>query len=160
MSECMLFNTPNPVWKSRVPEGALYWEGEEFVEKTGGWGSSGWNFTYFNKVDAIKNIDNMYLEGPGNTSTITFVGTLNSVDLTNYSNLKIECTPSSDANNCLAQINKSKTFNSFDSETILSGTGRQIFTIPVSSISGEKWISFTTGYFHERKITIYKVWLE
>lgn len=40
MSEAILFNMPNPVFKPRYPQGALYWEGEEFVDKTGGWNNA------------------------------------------------------------------------------------------------------------------------
>ena len=132
----------------------LYNEGDECENVTGGW-DSGYKDGAYAFSAAVKNSDNLYFN-----SSMQGLGTVNSIDLTNYTKLcaEIMSNSSSVMQPWIGYVD-SKAYSTKVNSGCTSKNVREIVSIDISAVTGNKYIlcastnSGTDGY-------VYKVWLE
>ena len=164
---CILFNGKNvgkimsgtsKIWSAIT---YLYRLGNECTELTNGWTSSG----YVSKVDgygiasATKNANDMLIAG--SSSTINVLGTMNTIDLTEYSKIYISVT------SCNVHSNYAPLFDIKADKNILdihkafmklNTTG--IIEGDISDYNGLYYLMAYTYGTTSRNATINKIWLE
>ena len=158
---------PSP-WGDDIP---YYWEGEEFVETTGGWVEG----ETVQTGTQSKQADHLYLETTRSGATAARVYTTDLVvDLTNITTLHVdwECTqaPSSDVNGAsLFQVATSanKNTSSFTATKTINGTfARKIDFIDVSGMTGTYhvrvriFIGVSASAGEKQILKTYRVWGE
>ena len=145
-----------------MPEGALYWYGNECTDVTGGWTSVGYKYENNNLISPTKNTTNMYFENRKYGRDV-LAGTDNTVSITKYNVLSfVRKAETSNKDHPWAAINptKSPTTNGCAIK-ILGNNAKVIETVSgdIQDISGDNYIccavtsSDACGY-------VYAVWLE
>lgn len=159
----------NAIWKKWKPKGALYWDGDECVDVTGGW-----YLGVFNQNMAVEKLpDSMHLY-----TTISYDGrhraranTVNKIDITNYTTLNVEMFDTS------ATTTETSYFRSFGlvptEETLpvwggnAPSIGRYysnsliddgVKTSDINNLSGEFYVCILNAM--TRNTYISKIWLE
>ena len=141
----------------------LYNEGDERTALTGGWSA----VTTQGSATETKNADNLYVVCTSFYSAGMFV-TANTVDLTNYSKIKIEYKGSSQNGWCCLGVGSSKTLNAhLDNNTaglvLATSAVKATAEIDISSINSSLYIKFGTGSGGTAPHSYgnaYKMWLE
>ena len=136
--------------------GELYDAGNQFVEKTGGWSSSGYKNTGFGCASSIDS-DSITLRSVAG-SALGGVGTVNKVDMSAYSTLKAIVTSNS-GDEMLFKILASKSDDvkngsSIAAKTISAGS-KVTASISIAGISSG-YVVLAASYGG----AIYKVWME
>lgn len=136
----------------------IYNQGDQCTDLTGGWTSSGYSYTGYTFSGGKLNSSNMTLNGVGNSKG-QVLGTVEPIDLTNYSTLNISvqsaqvdgdvaCWISVIGSKVLAYTNK------------VSKTGSHTISVDISNKEGEFYIAFAAFNSGSRNVAINKVWLE
>ena len=132
----------------------LYKDGDECEDVTGRW-DGGYTDGAYPLSTAVKNSDNLYFN-----SSMQGLGTVNSIDLTNYTKLCAEImSNSSSATQPWIGYVDSKAYSTKVSSGCTSKNVREIVSIDISAVTGNKYILCAStgngidGY-------VYKVWLE
>ena len=146
----------------------LYRNGDECEDITGGWvrTTTGDFYGYPFTGTVTFNADNIYI-ATLDTRQIPFANTVNTIDLTGYSTLKIEYEnatvghyePDRMSRICIASaVGVASMQGYFEKNLSFSGSG--ISELDVTSLSGGKYIVLTTAADLKIHSTITKVWLE
>lgn len=156
------------------PDGAIYWEGEEFVSKTGGWnGSANAGDSAFTVIGQLANSSNT-INGSWSGSALRFVHkcTTNQIDLTNYTKLKFIFTASQSVNlgGTVFYIasSTSSLYGTYSARALFSGASYtdQAGEIDITALNSsyyvvathQKWSGSTSS--NNATLSIPRMWLE
>lgn len=142
-----------------VWNGELYDSGKEYESVTGGWFITNGRTSGYDLGEGTKNADSITLNCP-NESTSVAATTTKSIDLTNYSTLKVNIT---DIKRFVVLVidKKQNMGNTGAADLWIEGTG--VFSLDVSSFTGSYYVSFSTWHANDEGATraeFDKVWME
>lgn len=136
------------------PDGAIYWEGEEFVSKTGGWDAN----VYTNGVltsngiyQLTKNTSNFY-GALTNYYQAKYRGTVNKIDLTDLATLKAKIIHTTaqyaEVHFFVQSVNQGNPYGSYNgttpvAQTIVNTSLNGIVSLDVSALSGTYYVFIT-----------------
>lgn len=146
------------------PDGALYWYGREFVDKTGGWSANNVTVSSGVEVNALsikKNTSDIVLAQTGERVGAAF-STAKAVDISgkNYNTafLDVSFTKSIDAAWGVLSVHPVRSTVRGTAETFIeANTEGDIIPVDISRLDGEFYV--TIGLYHQCTITIRGVWL-
>lgn len=168
-----IWGKANGVWQSLgdmnsepVVAPYLYNAGYECPDLTGGWSADGYTsfMSGYSVTAGTKNTDNLHCCG-GNTGVAAVLGTVQPVDLTKYSTLKIKLyafvsTSNNDGGYIVLVDDKGNTLSSdYTAVWRPEITGDQTATIDISGLSGKYYIA-VVAHGTTRVITVYSMWLQ
>ena len=142
----------NGAWVEWLPEGALYWRGNECENITGGWTSKAWQMqsdagTTAQTFEIARNADHLMFTKTGQVGAVMYA--TNPVDLTNVNaiHFKGEMSAASKANWVAFHVWTKITgsywaTNSVATVTTTTSAAKTEFTLDVSALSGNHYIGF------------------
>lgn len=146
--------------------GRLYWQGNEYVGVTGGWGAaqayydSGYSYS---QLTITKNSGSIALSTPLANGVQGCLATANKVELTRYRTLKVNVTGIYTTNYCKPRIIVS-TANSgrVSAAATVQQTSTGVASLNIASLSGKYYILFCLNHTANDgcTLTFDKVWLE
>lgn len=136
----------------------LYKDGDENEDVTGGWGTSGYSHPSRPIGEATKTTDSMQFVGHESYSVM--LGTLNAIDLSEYSTLYIDWQGTSGSITISCYVLDKKTLGS-DIAYLDFGaaSSRRIDTIDISKITGSKYIAVTAGWSSDCQGSVFSIGL-
>lgn len=142
-----------------VWNGELYDSGKEYESVTGGWFITNGRTSGYDLGEGTKNADNITLSCPDESTSVAAT-TTKSIDLTNYSTLKVNITDIKRF--VVLVIDKNQNMgNTGAADLWIEGTG--VFSLDVSSFTGSYYVSFSTWHANDEGATraeFDKVWME
>lgn len=147
-----------------MPEGALYWYGNECFDVTGGLSATGYSRTYVVSLscyDADKYTNYCHFERPN--SSYALLGTQKIIDLSKYTklNFEAELLSTSTSTNAEILITPNKIFANLTDKANLplnKGYSRQKYEIMLDSYKSNYYVSYTGT--DVTKSNLYAMWLE
>ncbi len=144
-----------------MPEGALYWYGNECSDITGGWSADGYNLnssSYPNGlITPTKNTNNFYL--PSGTWKQSIIGTVNTINTINYNRIKFIVTSNNDQPHL--GVVSAKITAEDGARTMTGTTTNGVFELDLSSYQGNYYPYFRNSNGRgEADGYAYAVWLE
>lgn len=137
-------------WVTWIPVGALFWEGDQFTDITGGWTGSGWGSAQPGSV-----VDGC-LKIVGHSGGHDAIGTKKLIDLSKYKVLKVNVTSTGGYTTCAGTTKPSSySGNTSFSKDITDGEN----IIDVSQIDSA-YVFFVSTSANTTTVTIDKVWRE
>ena len=150
-----------------IPEGALYWEGDEFAAVTGGWVNGRVRTSVGGIYDFSKENDHIYLyaERPSTSSyygnTYISVDTQNKIDVTHIDTLIIDWESLTPRGGFFGLSNELDTEDFIVSSFVNDEFSRQENTLDVSGVSGSyhiKIMAATSGNSNDQLISELKIY--
>lgn len=142
-----------------VWNGELYDSGKEYESVTGGWFITNGRTSGYDLGEGTKNADNITLSCPDESTSVAAT-TTKSIDLTNYSTLKVNITDIERF--VMLVIDKNQNMgNEGAADLWIEDTG--VFLLDISSFTGSYYVSFTTWHANGEgatSVTFDKVWME
>lgn len=109
------------VWVAYMPEGALYYQGNELTDITGGWGADDFGYTWAgfsdNINDIIKNSDSMTIKSISGLK-VGLVGTKNKISFSGYSKLTMRYSANATHENAILYLCSARTATSNDDSVV------------------------------------------
>ena len=148
----------------QITQTFIYNKGDEFTDTTGGWSGSGYKYGTITTTAFGKDADSINVVY-ASEDQIACIGTVNMIDLTNYSKLYVKSNFSAVAKNgvpCYISPNK----NPFNSGAVvqqnMGTTGETINEIDITNVSGSYYIIFCCSYNPNWGATgeITEIWFE
>ena len=155
-------STPPTPWGDGIP---YYWEGEEFVETTGGWVLGDSNSTGVRSKEG----DHLFISATGATS-YHFYSTDDPIDVTNISTIKLQRIGINQSGDGTHQrlagmyVGGAKNDATFDARNMSDAPGELTQAVDVSGLTGLKYIKVTV--FHQSQASgtssceFYRLWGE
>ena len=147
-----------------MPEGALYWYGNECTDKSGGWSADGYVWAARTTEAGEKNADNMFIQYTTSTSEsyCRILGVNSPINLSPFTKLCVDNITSGNsmATSLLVAEKKNKINDGNLHELYINSSVRTISEMDVSSITGEYYTLFFNTENRSRWSRIYAVWLE
>lgn len=147
---CMTYQ--NGAWVEWIPEGALYWRGNECESITGGWECRSWKMqsdagTTAQTFEIVRNADHLMFTKTGQIGAVMYA--VNPIDLTNVNAIHFKGEMSLAARNSWVSFNVwTKLGGSYWAtnrvKTVNTTTSAPVneFTLDVSSLSGNHYLGF------------------
>ena len=150
-----------------VSFGRLYWQGNEYVGVTGGWGAAqayydGGNYSYRQLV-ITKNSGNIVLTSSNKNDTEGCLGTANKVELTRYNTLKVNVTGINTTVYCKPRIIVSPAnTGKVSAASTVQVTSNGVASLNISSLSGKYYVLLCLNYTANQScsMTFNQIWLE
>lgn len=138
-------------WCEWLPEGALYWRGNECADVTGGWTSKAWKMqsdagTLAQTFTIARNADHLMFTKTGEVGAVMYA--TNPIDLTNVKaiHFKGEMSPTARNNWVAFHVWTKMGGNYWASNSVATvqstGTGKTEFSLDVSNLSGNHYLGF------------------
>lgn len=136
----------------------IYNQGDTCDDLTGGWSSSGYPYADYAVTSGTLSETHMVVKS-GGSKQANILGTQKSIDLTNYSTLKMEIIDAGMTSTCCGEftIGASK---SNGTTYKITQRGAQTFSVDISTYNGAFYISLASANESTRTVTVSKIWLE
>lgn len=139
----------------------LYNYGDLCTEVTGGWTKSGFTYYSYSWKDVTFNSDNMTIYNSYVNGGYHIAGTVNAIDVTKYSKLKVIGKTSTEIRAAVSLISTKDLSSSVAGVPIMQSSSISTYETDISDISGSFYVTFAnTSESNVVNTIVYKIWLE